>query len=102
MVQISENQFGFAADKSTADAIFILRQIQQKYTEKKKRLYHIFVDLEKAFDRVPRSALVWALRRQLVPEKLSRLVMALYSDAKTSVIAAGGPSAPFESSVGVH
>ena len=58
VVNISGNQFGFAAGRSTTDAIFILRQIQQKYTEKKKRLYHIFVDLEKAFDRVPRSALV--------------------------------------------
>lgn len=91
VVNISGNQFGFAAGRSTTDAIFILRQIQQKYTEKKKRLYHIFVDLEKAFDRVPRSALVWALRRQLVPEKLVRLVMALYSGAKSSVVAAGGP-----------
>ena len=101
-VKISENQFGFAAGKSTTDAIFILRQIQQKYTEKKKRLYHIFIDLEKAFDRVPRSALVWALRRQLVPEKLVRLVMALYGGARSSVVAAGGSSAPFEISVGVH
>ena len=102
IVKISGNQFGFAAGKSTTDAIFILRHIQQKYTEKKKRLYHIFVDLEKAFDRVPRSALVWALRRQLVPEKLVKLVMALYSGSNSSVVAAGGPSAPFEISVGVH
>ena len=60
IVKMSGNQFGFAVGKSTTDAIFILRHIQQKYTEKKKRLYHIFVDLEKAFDRVPRRALVWA------------------------------------------
>ena len=99
IVKISDNQFGFSAGKSTTDAIFVLRQIQQKYIEKNKRLYHIFIDLEKAFDRVPRSAIEWALRRQLVPEKL---VMALYVDARSSVAAAGGTSAPFEISVGVH
>ena len=102
VVKISDNQFGFSAGKSTTDAIFILRQIQQKYIEKKKKLYHIFIDLEKAFDRVPRSAIEWALRRQLVPEKLVRLVMGLYEGARSSVAAAGGTSAPFEISVGVH
>ena len=80
MVRISDNQFGFSSGRSTTDPIFMLRLIQQKYTEKKKRLYHIFIDLEKAFDRVPRAAVQWALRRQLVPEKLKRLVMAIYED----------------------
>ena len=102
VVKISDNQFGFSSGKSTTDAIFILRHIQQKYSEKKKNLYHIFIDLEKAFDRVPRSAIEWAMRRQLVPEKLVRLVMALYEDARSGVAAAGGTSAPFEISVGVH
>ena len=102
IVTISDNQFGFSTGKSTTDAIFILRHLQQKYSEKKKSLYHIFVDLEKAFDRVPRGALVWAMRRQLVPEKLIRLVMALYNDSRSSVAAAGGTSDPFLISVGVH
>ena len=42
IVNISDNQFGFSAGKSTTNAIFI----QQKYTEKKKRLYHIFINLD--------------------------------------------------------
>ena len=102
VLNISENQFGFAAGKSTTDVIFLLRQFQQKYTAKKKRLYHIFVNLKKAFDRVPRSALVWALRRQLVPENLIRLVMVLYTGASSSVVASGGPSPSFEISLGVQ
>ena len=64
VVSISNNQFGFKAGASTADASFILRQIQQKYTEKGKKLFHFFVDLEKAFDRVPRGAIQLALRRR--------------------------------------
>ena len=39
------------AGKSTAGATFIIWQLQEKYLEKKKKLYHIFVDLEKAFDK---------------------------------------------------
>ena len=44
IVNISDCQFGFMAGRSTMDAIFIVRQLQEKYREK-KRLYHIFVDL---------------------------------------------------------
>ena len=68
-----------------------MRQFQQKYTEKKKRLYHIFVDMKKALDRAPRSSLVWALRMQLLTEKLIGLVMALYTRAMSFVVDAGGP-----------
>ena len=80
----------------------MLRQIQQKYSEKKKELYHIFVDLENAFDRVPRAAIRWALRRQLVPERLVELVMELYTGSKSRVTAAGCTSSSFEITVGVH
>ena len=72
ILQIDSRQFGFMSGKSTIDAIFILRQLQEKYREKKKKLYHVFVDLEKAFDLVPMEVIEWALRRQRVPEKLRR------------------------------
>ena len=47
---------------STTDAIFIVRQLQEKYLEKKKELWMAFIDLEKAIDRVPREMIWWALR----------------------------------------
>ena len=39
--------------EGTTDAIFTVRQMQEKFRVKGKRLYFGFVDLEKAFDRVP-------------------------------------------------
>ena len=44
----------FIPGKGTTDAIFIVCQLQEKYMAKKKELHFAFVDLEKAFDRVPR------------------------------------------------
>jgi hypothetical protein len=53
-VSINEMQFGFRSGRGTTDAIFIVRQIQERFLEKKRNLWVAFVDLEKAFDRVPR------------------------------------------------
>ena len=39
---------------STTDAIFILRQMQEKNHLKRKTKYVAFVELEKAFDRISR------------------------------------------------
>ena len=39
-------QFGFMPSRSTIDAIFIARQLQQRYLGNKKKLYFSFVDLE--------------------------------------------------------
>ena len=63
---------------------------------------HSFVDLEKAFDRVPRKVMEWALRKKAVPEMMVRAVMCLYEGAKTSVRVGMELSEPFCIKVGVH
>jgi len=35
----------------SSDAIFIVRQMQEKFRAKRRKLYFGFVDLEKVFDR---------------------------------------------------
>ena len=58
-VSIDNMQFGFMPGKGTTDAIFIMRQVQEKHqAKKKKKLYYAFVDLENAFDRVPREVVM--------------------------------------------
>ena len=44
--------------------LFILRKLQEEYLNKKKKLYMCFVDLEKAFDGVPRKVNEWAMRKK--------------------------------------
>ena len=80
----------------------IMRQLQEKFIEKKKKLYHVFVELEKAFDRVPRKAIEWALRRQKVPERLMTAVMSLYVESRSRVKTVAGTSEAFEIRVELH
>ena len=61
-----------------------------------------FVDLEKAFDRVPRKVLEWAMRKKGIPEVMVRAVMSLYESAKTKVRVGLELSKEFEVKVGVH
>ena len=50
-------QLDFMPGHQITDAIFILAQLEKKYFAK-KYLYFAFVDLEKAFDQVPKEV-VW-------------------------------------------
>ena len=102
LVEIGDCQFGFCPGRSTTGAIFCMRQIQEKYNQKKKKLYHIFVDLEKAFDRVPREIIEWALRKKEVPERMVAAIMALYVGTKSQVKTEAGTSEEFNIGVGVH
>ena len=48
-IDIDEMQFGFVPGRGTTDAIFLLRQLQEKYLGKRKNLYLAFVDLGESF-----------------------------------------------------
>ena len=78
-------QFGFMPGRGTTDAIFILRQLQEKYLAKRKNLYFAFVDLEKAFDRVPRDVVWWAMRKLALDEWIINVVQATYTNSRSRV-----------------
>ena len=61
-----------------------------------------FVDLEKAYDIVPRKVLEWTMRKKGIPEVLVRSVMSLYNGANTEVRVGSELSEEFEVNVGIH
>ena len=101
-VEISEIQMGYMPGKGTVDAIFAVRQLIEKYGKIGKELYLVFVDLEKAFDCVPRELIWWALRKKGVIEPEVRAVMEMYKEVETAVKLEGEISEWFEVTVEVH
>src|SRR6267154_4514775 len=85
MVKLEEKQFGFSPGKGTTDAIFIVRQVQEKFLEKQKELWMTFVDLDKAFDRVLRDVVWLTLRHVGVEEWIVNLIKSMYEGVTTSV-----------------
>jgi len=101
-IDIGNMQFGFMKGKGTTDAIFIVRQMQEKFRAKGKMLYFGFVDLEKAFDRVPREVIRWTMRKLAAEEWLVSDVMSTYTGAKTVARTVYGNSNGFEVKISMH
>ena len=87
---------------SKTDAIHSARIVIKKYREKQKKLHAAFLDLEKAFDKVPYGVIWWALRKHRVPEEYVQWIKLIYHNASSHVQTAAGQSKEFQIKVGVH
>ena len=80
-VVISDQQFGFMPQRSTTDAIFGLRTLMEKWREGQKELHCVFIDLERAYDRVPRDELWECMRQAGVPDCYVESIQDMYEGA---------------------
>ena len=85
--ELGEWQYGFRPNRSTMDLIFTLKILMEKSWEFNLKQYMAFLDLEKAFDRVPRSRMWAVLEREeyKVPKSLLKAIKALYSTCESRV-----------------
>ena len=84
--QLSNSQFGFRENHRTADSIFVLKSLINKYIHKNKNtIYACFVDLRKAFDSVWREALLYKLCKMGVGLHFFKLLKEQYLNTTSSM-----------------
>ena len=71
--------------RSTTEAIFLIRQVMERFREQRKDLHMVFIDLEKVYDKIPINVMWWALDKYKVPSKYVTLIKDMYNNAVTSV-----------------
>ena len=85
-VEIDEMRYGFMLGCGTTDAIFIVRQLQEKHLIANKPLYMTFIYLEqKAFDCVHQDFICLAMPTLGTDEWLVHLVQSMYKDERGRV-----------------
>lgn len=102
LVTLHNNQCGFVNGKSTTEAIQSLRIMSERYQSVKKNLHMLFIDFEKAFDRVQRDLIYEALCAHGVPEIYVRTIEDMYTGVRTQIRYSAGISEDFAIDIGVH
>ena len=75
-----ETQCGFRPGRGCTDAVFTVKTALKKRREHGLETWVLFLDLVKAFDRVPREMLWLILKKFGVPEKLIFILKALHEN----------------------
>ena len=86
---LPESQCGFRKARSCTDMIFTVRQLVEKSWEHKSKSFLSFIDLRKAYDSVPRTAMWLALEKLGVPQKTIQLIRSFHSGMKASICIEG-------------
>jgi hypothetical protein len=67
-----------------------------------RNIHMVFFDLEKAYDKVPRNVMWWALEKHKVPTKYVTLIKDMYRDVVTFVRTCDGDTSDFPIKIGLH
>ena len=60
------------------------------------------MDIEQAFDRIPRGVIWWCLIKKGVPDENVQIVQDMYKSCKTQVVTQKGETEYFAIEVGLH
>jgi hypothetical protein len=102
MMHITMNQFRFMPGRSTMEAIFLIRQVVERYKEQKKDLHMVFIHMEKAYHKIHLNLIWWPLDKHKVPTKYVTLIKDMYDKVVTSVRTTDGDTNVFPINIGLH
>lgn len=101
--KIPDCQFGFCFNRSTTQALFVLKHlISAKSEHKSKRLYAAFVDFKAAYDTVSRERLWSHLSAIRMPPRMLKAVKGLYRDDQYVLCDGVATTDPVSANIGVR
>ena len=101
-VVIREHRFGFMLGRSTIEVIHVLRRLMEKYRKRKKDLYMEFIDLEKAYDSIPRYIIWDSLEAKGVSRSHIEAIRDMYNGSSTNIQTPVEITKSFPIGVGLH
>ena len=99
--KISNCQFGYQKGKSTTDCIFILHSIIAKVLNSGQKLYSIFIDYEKCYDKINHIFLWQKLLTENISTKITNAIKSMYSVVRSVIKHNGKLSNSIHSHLGV-
>ena len=83
---LHQTQFGFRSKKSTSQALYLARRIQDIAEQSGESIVLVMLDWEKAFDKIDQTKLIEALDRLNLPAKMRNIVVSLYEEPLFRVV----------------
>ncbi len=78
--QIQTTQYGFRQKRSTSQALYVARRIQDLAEQSGDEVLLVFLDWEKAFDKINQSRMLEALGRLNIPSPMMHMIGAIYDN----------------------
>ena len=99
---LPESQCGFRQNRGCTDMIFSVRQSVENLYEHREKGFFIFIDLRKAYDSVPRSALWKVLAKAGIPAKLITIIRSFHEGMLAVVVTQSGTTNPIDVNNGLR
>jgi len=84
------------------EAVHLIRRLMEFYRDRRRDLHMVFINLEKAYDRVPREVLWRCLEKRSVLLTYMRVVEDMYDGVRTRVRTLVGDTGDFPIDTGLH
>ena len=102
ITEVFGNQFGFMPGWLAMEAIYLLRRGIEKHREKKRYIHMVFIDLEKAYDRVLRNIIWWVLVKKWVSTGYIDVFRDMYKGVVITITSPNAETNEFPITIGLH